>query len=121
MAAKDSVKAIQWFRVLADKGDRRGENALGIAYLHDYGVTEDDTTGFEWFYKAAVKGYPAAQFNLAGTYYRGRGTQKNEKRPLIGSWKRPEMVNPQLKKRYVFSIRVVSSSTRTRLSRTHGA
>ena len=78
-AAKDSVKAIQWFRVLADKGDRRGENALGIAYLHGYGVTEDDTTGFEWFYKAAVKGYPAAQFNLAGTYYRGRGTPKNGK------------------------------------------
>jgi hypothetical protein len=78
-AAKDSAKAIQWFRVLADKGDRRGENAVGIAYLHGYGVTEDDTTGFEWFYKAAVKGYPAAQFNLAGTYYRGRGTPKNGK------------------------------------------
>jgi len=77
--AKDSAKAIQWFRVLADKGDRRGENALGIAYLHGYGVMEDDTTGFEWFYKSAVKGYPAAQFNLAGTYYRGRGTQKNGK------------------------------------------
>lgn len=68
-AAKDSAKAIQWFRVLADKGDRRGDNALGVAYLHGYGVTEDDTTGFEWFYKAAVKGYPAAQFNLAGIYY----------------------------------------------------
>ncbi len=77
--AKDSAKAVQWFRVLADKGDRRGENALGIAYLHGYGVAEDDTTGFEWFYKAAVKGYPAAQFNLAGTYYRGRGTPKNGK------------------------------------------
>ena len=78
-AAKDSAKAIQWFRVLADKGDRRGDNALGVAYLHGYGVTEDDTTGFEWFYKAAVKGYPAAQFNLAGIYYRGRGTPKNGK------------------------------------------
>jgi Sel1 repeat len=119
-AAKDSAKAIQWFRVLADKGDRRGENALGIAYLHGYGVTEDDTTGFEWFYKAAVNGYPAAQFNLAGSYYRGRGTPKNGKKPLIGLWRRQGTVNPQLKKRYVFSIRVVSSSMRTRLLRTHG-
>jgi hypothetical protein len=78
-AAKDSAKAIQWFRILADKGDGRGENGLGIAYLHGYGVAEDDATGFEWFYKAAMKGYPAAQFNLAGTYYQGRGTPKNAK------------------------------------------
>jgi hypothetical protein len=29
--------------------------------------------------QAALKGYPAAQFNLAGAYYRGRGTPKNRK------------------------------------------
>jgi hypothetical protein len=76
---KDSARAVEWFRRLAGNGDRRGENALGIAYLHGYGVTEDDAVGFEWFYKAALKGYPAAQFNLAGAYYRGRGTPKNRK------------------------------------------
>ncbi len=81
---EDSTKAVEWFKRLADKGDRRGENALGIAYLHGYGVTEDDAVGFEWFYKAALKGYPAAQFNLAGTYYRGRGTPKN--RPEALNW-----------------------------------
>ncbi|MEI9969815.1 MAG: tetratricopeptide repeat protein [Terracidiphilus sp.] len=76
---KDSAEAVKWFIRLADNGDRRGENALGIAYLHGYGVTENEAVGFEWFYKAALKGYPAAQFNLAGAYYQGRGIQKNTK------------------------------------------
>ena len=61
------------------KGEiQKGENALGIAYGHGYGVVEDDAVGFNWFYKAALKGYPAAQHNLAGGYRSGRGTPKNE-------------------------------------------
>jgi TPR repeat protein len=55
-APKDSAKAVEWFKRLAEKGDRRGENALGVAYRHGYGVAEDDAVGFEWFYKAALKG-----------------------------------------------------------------
>jgi hypothetical protein len=75
----DQVKAVKWFTGLANQGDRRGENALGIAYMHGNGIPEDQAVGFEWFYKAALKGYPPAQFNLAGAYYRGRGTPKNDK------------------------------------------
>lgn len=75
----DHVKAVKWFTGLANQGDRRGENALAIAYMHGYGIPEDEAVGFEWFYKAALKGYPPAQFNLAGAYYRGRGTPKNDK------------------------------------------
>jgi hypothetical protein len=74
---KDSTKAVEWFKRLADKGDARGENALGVAYLHGYGVVEDSAVGFDWFYKAALKGYSSAQDNLAATYITGHGTPKS--------------------------------------------
>ena len=75
---KNYSKAIEWFRRSAERGNPKGENALGIAYAHGYGVVEDEVVGFNWFYKAALKGYPAAQHNLAGDYRSGRGTPKNE-------------------------------------------
>ena len=81
---KDSAKAVEWFRRLAEKDDQRGENALGIAYRSGYGVAEDDKLSFEWFYRAALKGYPPAEANLASTYATGRGTPRNRQEAF--SW-----------------------------------
>jgi TPR repeat protein len=51
------------------------KNALGISYEHGDGIVEDNLAAFNWFYKAAIKGYLAAQHNLAADY-RSRGTPK---------------------------------------------
>jgi hypothetical protein len=75
---KDEAKAFGWFQKSALQGNPKGENALGIAYAHGFGVTEDPKNAFEWFYKAALKGNAAAQHNLAALYRSGRGTPKNE-------------------------------------------
>jgi TPR repeat protein len=55
---KGYSKALEWFRRSAEKGNPKAENALGIAYGHGYGVVEDDRAAFNWFYKAALKGFP---------------------------------------------------------------
>ena len=75
---KDETKAFAWFQKSALQGNPKGENALGIAYGHGFGVAEDPKNAFEWFYKAALQGNAAAQHNLAALYRSGRGTPKNE-------------------------------------------
>lgn len=77
-APMDYSKAVEWFRRSAEKGDPKGENALGVAYAHGFGVVKDEKVGFNLFYKAALKGNAAAQHNLAKSYSTGRGTPKNE-------------------------------------------
>lgn len=75
---KNLGEAFTWFMRSAKSGNPKGENAVGIAYLHGEGIPEDHATGFEWLYKSALKGYPSAQFNLGAAYLRGTGTSRNE-------------------------------------------
>ena len=75
---KDLSVAFSWFMRSAKSGNRKGENAVGIAYLHGEGVPENDVEGFEWLYKSALMGYPSAQFNLGAAYLRGTGAQRNK-------------------------------------------
>lgn len=75
---KDETKATEWFRRSAEKGDPKGENALGLSYLNGTGVQENDAVGFDWVYRSALKGNAKAQANLWKSYYVGHGTPKNE-------------------------------------------
>lgn len=65
------------FRRLADSGDARGQNGLGVLHLRGTGVEQDVAAAVRWFRHAAAQGYPAAQANLGLLYENGWGVPKD--------------------------------------------
>lgn len=66
------------FRRLADAGDARGQNGLGVLYLRGTGVEQDIALAVRWFRLAARQGYHAAQTNLGLLYENGWGVPADE-------------------------------------------
>ena len=66
------------FRRLADAGDARGQNGLGVLYLRGTGVEQDLARAVRWFRRAARRGYHAAQTNLGLLYENGWGVPHDE-------------------------------------------
>ena len=66
------------FRRLADAGDARGQNGLGVLYLRGTGVEQDIALAVRWFRLAAKQGYHAAQTNLGLLYENGWGVPADE-------------------------------------------
>jgi TPR repeat protein len=52
-------------------------------YQNGEGVPQDYGLAAKWFYQAAVQGYAAAQFNLAGLYMTGRGVPYDDVEAVI--------------------------------------
>ncbi len=52
--------------------------ALGNAYFYGKSVSKDLYSAFDWYFEAAEKGNPTAQFNLALCYDQGLGTEVNK-------------------------------------------
>ena len=55
-----------------------GENGLGYMYAKGLYVKQDFSKAVYWFRKAARKDFPMALFNLAVSYIKGDGVEKNE-------------------------------------------
>lgn len=55
-----------------------GENGLGYMYAKGLYVKQDFTKAVYWFNKAASKYFPMALFNLAVSYTKGEGVEKDE-------------------------------------------
>ena len=66
------------FSKLADAGDARGQNGLGVLYLHGTGLDQDLRVAAEWFRHSAEQGYHAAQSNLALLYEKGWGVERDD-------------------------------------------
>jgi TPR repeat protein len=75
-AANDS-KPTARLQALAEQGDPKAQNALGVSYSKSTGVAEDHTLAVQWFRKAAEQNYALAQYNLADSYYTGSGIKKD--------------------------------------------
>jgi hypothetical protein len=58
---------------LAEQGDPRAQNALGLRYATGEGVKLDEREAARWFTKAAVQGNVNAQSKLGSLYWVGRG------------------------------------------------
>ena len=71
-------RAGEEFRRLADVGDARGQNGLGVLYLRGTGVEQDIAHAVRWFRLAARQGYSAAQTNLGLLYQNGWGVPKDD-------------------------------------------
>ncbi len=75
--AKDPIKAISIFEVLAMKGDALAENQLGFSFSKGLGVKEDDTQAVPWLKKAADQGYAPAEYNLGVVYGENAGVTQD--------------------------------------------
>ena len=55
---------------------------LGIKYENEEEVAKDEVKAFEWFQKAAEKGYANAQNKLGVMYANGKGVEKDDEKAL---------------------------------------
>ncbi|MCB8823139.1 tetratricopeptide repeat protein [Microvirga rosea] len=73
----DYTTALQLLQPVAEQGDIKAQNELGLMYVQGLGVVKNETTALEWFRKAADRGYAAAQYNLGLMYLQGRSMPKD--------------------------------------------
>jgi TPR repeat protein len=74
---KDYATALKHFKLLAEQGQARASNALGVMYRIGRGVTKDYAEAARWYRKAADQGSTSAQNSLGDMYQEGRGVAKD--------------------------------------------
>ena len=73
----DSAKGAANLRILAEKGDAKAQNNLGVMYDYGEGVPKDYAEAVKWYRKAAVQEDAEAQTNLGFMYLTGYGVPKD--------------------------------------------
>jgi len=71
--AGDYATALRLLRPLAEDGDARAQNILGIMYEDGRGVQQDHARAAQWYRSAADQRFAEAQANLGTTYLYGIG------------------------------------------------
>ena len=80
LAAYDSgdyKTAIAEWTPLAEQGNARAQNILGLIYQNGKGVAENDKTAVNWYTLAAKQGDAYAQVNLGFMHQHGKGVSQN--------------------------------------------
>lgn len=72
-SAGDHATAIDIWEPLAQQGNARAQNNLGVMYSEGQVVDRNVETALEWFRLAADQGFVLAMANIADTYFRGDG------------------------------------------------
>ena len=73
----DFLRALSIWRPLAEQGNARAQNNLGIVYRNGEGVVQDFAASRYWLLQAANQGYARAQFSLGMMYDFGQGVVQN--------------------------------------------
>lgn len=73
----DYAEALTIFRALADRGDARAQNQLGVMYVTGRGVPKDYAESAKRFREAAEQGYRIGQYNLGYSYFYGEGVTRD--------------------------------------------
>jgi TPR repeat protein len=60
----DYVPAIRLFRPLAEQGNPKAQNVLGVMYRRGQGVARNSVRAFLWFNRAAARGDATAKAEL---------------------------------------------------------
>ena len=74
---KDYASAFSLFRSLAEAGDPRAQDNLGVMYGKGNGVPQDYAESFKWHRRAAEQGFAHAQGNLGVMYAKGDGVPQD--------------------------------------------
>lgn len=75
--SRDYATALRELRPLAEQGDVRAQNNLGVMYENGHGVPQDHAEAVRWFRAAAQQGNAIAQNNLGLMYRRGAGVPQD--------------------------------------------
>jgi hypothetical protein len=67
---------------VAELGDARSQNLLGMAYQWGVGVTADSTKAVYWLRKAAEQGSASAETCLGNLYMQGQGVVKDDSQAM---------------------------------------
>jgi TonB family protein len=73
----DYKTALEIWRPMADEGNARAQNNLGVMYENGKGVPQNIAEAVRWYRLAAEQGYAGAQNNLGLIYAIGRGIQRD--------------------------------------------
>lgn len=76
--SRDYAKALQELRPLAEQGNARAQNYLGVMYEYGQGIDKDNAKAVQWYTKAAEQGSASAQFNLSAMYGYGLGVTEDQ-------------------------------------------
>ncbi len=71
--AGDFAAALRLWQPLAEQGNARAQNSLGVMFENGKGMPQDVATAVKWYRLAAAQGYGGAQYNLGLIYAIGRG------------------------------------------------
>lgn len=71
------TKALKLVQPLAERGDAKAQNLIGLMYANGKGVPRDFAEAVKWYRKAADQGYAGAQNNLGLMYLKGRGVAQD--------------------------------------------
>ena len=77
------TKAIAELRPAAQSGNAEAEFLLGNIHGLGLGVEADPVRGFEWHFRAAMKGHPAAQLRISRAFEAGNGVAQDMFRAAV--------------------------------------
>jgi tetratricopeptide (TPR) repeat protein len=69
----DHRTALSIWQPIAERGNDRAQNNLGVLYKLGHGVQQDDIEAVKWFRRSAAQGHQMAQYSLGLNYMEGRG------------------------------------------------
>ena len=75
--SKNYSKALALLKPLAERGNPRAQNGLGMIYDRGLGVPKNLNEASKWYRKAAEQGYALAQSYLGSMYAKGEGVPKD--------------------------------------------
>ncbi len=73
----DYATAVRLWKPLAEKGDAKVQNNLGVMYENGQGVMQDYAEAVKWYQKGADQGIAYAQYNLGLMYANGHGVPQD--------------------------------------------
>ncbi len=73
-------RAMNLWLPLAEAGDARAQEFVGILYEEGHGVPKDVDRAMSWYERAAESGDMAAQYNLGRIYLEGRLVERDAER-----------------------------------------
>ena len=80
---KHYATALRSWRDLANKGDARAMNNVGLMYERGLGVTQSYVEAMNSYRRAADAGLPEAQYNLGTLYHNGYGVEVNNSQAVF--------------------------------------
>lgn len=84
----EASAAVPRLRALADNGDAKAANALGVLYQRGYGVPQDDAEAARWYRKSAEGRFHWASTTSASCTATGAACRRIRRRPCTGSARR---------------------------------